>query len=54
MRVVNATGRSGLAARTEARLRKLGFDVVGISSGSYTSTTTVSYAGIAQADAPTR
>ncbi len=51
VRVVNGTGRSGLAARTEARLRKLGFDVVGISSGSYTSTTTVSYAGIAQADA---
>jgi LCP family protein required for cell wall assembly len=49
--VVNGTGRGHLAARTEAKLRQLGFDVVGISSGSYTSTTTVSYAGVAQADA---
>lgn len=51
VRVVNGTGRTGLAARTAAKLRKLGFDVLGISTGSYTSTTTVSYAGIAQADA---
>ncbi|MGO8957041.1 MAG: LCP family protein [Streptosporangiaceae bacterium] len=51
VRVVNGTGRSGLAARTRAKLRKLGFDVIGIGTGTYTSTTTVSYAGIAQADA---
>jgi len=51
VRVVNGTGRTGLAARTAAKLRRLGFDVIGISSGSYTSATTVSYAGIAQADA---
>ena len=52
VRVVNATGQGGLARRTAAKLRKLGFDVLGISSSSsYTSTTTVSYAGIAQADA---
>ena len=52
VRVVNATGQGGLARRTAAKLRKLGFDVLSISSSSaYTSTTTVSYAGIAQADA---
>jgi LCP family protein required for cell wall assembly len=52
VRVVNATGQGGLARRTAAKLRKLGFDVLGVSSSSsYASTTTVSYAGIAQADA---
>jgi LCP family protein required for cell wall assembly len=51
VRVVNATSQGGLARRTAAKLRKLGFDVLSISSTtSYTSTTTVSYAGIAQAD----
>jgi hypothetical protein len=51
VRVVNATGQGGLARRTAAKLRELGFDVLSISSTtSYTSTTTVSYAGIAQAD----
>jgi LCP family protein required for cell wall assembly len=52
VRVINATGRRGLASRAAAKLRKLGFDVLGISSASsYTSTTTVSYAGIERADA---
>ncbi len=51
VRVVNGTGRTGLAARTAAKLRQLGFDVIGKSTGSYTATTTVSYSGIAQADA---
>ena len=50
VRVLNATGRSGLAATTAAALRKLGFDVVGIGDAPYTATTTVNYAGLTQAD----
>jgi LCP family protein required for cell wall assembly len=48
--VVNATGQSGLAARTAASLRKLGFDVVSVGDAPYASTTTVDFAGLAQAD----
>jgi LCP family protein required for cell wall assembly len=48
--VLNATGTPGLAAKTARELRKLGFDVVSIGDGAYTSTTTVDYAGLAQAD----
>jgi LCP family protein required for cell wall assembly len=50
VKVLNATGQGGLAKRTAARLRKLGFDVTGIGNAPYTATTTVSYAGLAQAD----
>ncbi len=48
--VLNATGHAGLAAKTAASLRKLGFDVIGIGNAQETSTTTVDYAGLAQAD----
>jgi LCP family protein required for cell wall assembly len=47
--VLNGTGIAGLAARTAASLRSLGFDVTGIGDASYTTTTTVSYPGPAQA-----
>jgi len=50
VRVLNATGQTGLAATTARSLRKLGFDVVGIGDAPYSSTTTVNYAGLAQAD----
>jgi LCP family protein required for cell wall assembly len=50
VRVLNATGQSGLAATTAAALRKLGFDVIGIGDAPYTATTTVNYAGLTQAD----
>jgi LCP family protein required for cell wall assembly len=48
--VENGTGQSGLAARTARSLRKLGFRVGSIGDTTYTSTTTVSFAGEAQAD----
>jgi len=51
VRVVNATGQTGLATRTRTDLRKLGFDVVSVGDSAYSATTTVRYAGLAQADA---
>jgi LCP family protein required for cell wall assembly len=49
--VVNATGQTGLATRTAAALRQLGFSATVVQGGApYTSTTTVQYAGTAQAD----
>ena len=50
VRVLNGTGQSGLAARTRAKLRKLGFDVISIGDTSYTTTTAVDYGGLTQAD----
>ena len=50
VRVLNATGRAGLAARTRASLRRLGFDVVSVGDAPYTSTTTIEFAGLAQSD----
>jgi LCP family protein required for cell wall assembly len=49
--VMNATGQGGLATRTRTALRKLGFDVVSVGDAPYSATTTVNYAGLAQADA---
>jgi LCP family protein required for cell wall assembly len=51
VRVVNATGQTGLAYRTRTALRKLGFDVIGVGDTTYSANTTVQYAGLAQADA---
>lgn len=51
VRVLNATGQGGLAGRTAADLRKLGFDVISVGDAPYTSTTTVDYAGLQQSDA---
>jgi LCP family protein required for cell wall assembly len=48
--VLNGAGRTNLATDTAASLRKLGFDVVSVGDTSYTSTTTVDYAGLAQSD----
>ncbi len=50
VRVLNGTGEPGLARRTAASLRKLGFTVVGIGNAEATSTTTVDFAGLSQAD----
>jgi LCP family protein required for cell wall assembly len=50
VRVLNGTDQTGLAAATAAQLRKLGFDVTGIGNAAATSTTTVDYAGLNQAD----
>ena len=50
VRVLNGTGQTGLAKRTAARLRQLGFDVTGVGNTASASTTTVDYAGLAQAD----
>jgi LCP family protein required for cell wall assembly len=47
--VLNGTGIAGLAARTAASLRELGFRVSSIGNAPYTSATTVSYPGPAQA-----
>ncbi len=47
--VLNGTGITGLAAQTAASLRELGFHVSSIGDAPYTSTTTVSYPGAAQA-----
>jgi LCP family protein required for cell wall assembly len=51
VKVLNGTGITGLAGRTARGLRKLGFDVTGVSNAAPTTTTTVDYSGIAQADA---
>ena len=50
VRVLNATGQPRLASRTAASLRKLGFKVVGVGNSAATSTTTVDFAGLTQAD----
>jgi LCP family protein required for cell wall assembly len=50
VRVLNGTGIGGLAARTGAALRKLGFDVTGVGDAGPTANTTVSYDGTASAD----
>jgi LCP family protein required for cell wall assembly len=50
VRVLNGTGETGLARRTAASLRKLGFTVVGTGNAAYTTTTTVDFAGLTQAD----
>jgi LCP family protein required for cell wall assembly len=50
VRVLNATGQTGLAGRTAAALRKLGFNVTGVGDGTATSTTTVQFAGEEQAE----
>jgi hypothetical protein len=50
VKVLNGTGVGGLAGRTAARLRKLGYDVTGVANAAPTSTTTVTYSGTAQAD----
>jgi LCP family protein required for cell wall assembly len=50
VKIVNATGQGGLANRTRAALRRLGFDVIGVGDAPYSATTTVEYAGLVQAD----
>ena len=50
VRVLNGTGSSGLAGRTASRLRKLGFDVIGVGNAAPVAVTTVTYSGTAQAD----
>jgi hypothetical protein len=50
VKVLNGTGVGGLAGRTAARLRKLGYDVTGVADAAPTSATTVTYSGTAQAD----
>ena len=50
VRVLNATGVPGLAARTARRLTRLGFHVTGTGDAAATATTTVTYSGTAQAD----
>ena len=50
VQVLNGTGTAGLAGQTARKLRKLGFDVVGTGNTAPTATTTVTYAGTAQAD----
>lgn len=50
VRVVNATGKTGLATRTRTALRKLGFDVISVGDAAYSATTTLQYTGLAQAD----
>jgi LCP family protein required for cell wall assembly len=47
--VLNGTGITGLAARTAASLKVLGYHVSGVGNASDTTTTTVSYPGPAQA-----
>jgi LCP family protein required for cell wall assembly len=47
--VLNGTGTAGLGARTAARLRQLGFRVSAVGQAPHTSSTTVSYHGLAQA-----
>jgi LCP family protein required for cell wall assembly len=49
--VLNGTSQAGLAASTAKALRKLGFHVVSVGNApAYTSTSTVSYTGAAQAE----
>jgi LCP family protein required for cell wall assembly len=50
VQVLNGTGTPGLAKLTARQLRALGFDVTGTGNAQATSTTTVNYAGTAQAD----
>ena len=50
VKVLNGTGLAGLAGRTAAKLRKLGYDVTGVANAVPTTTTTVTYSGTAQAD----
>jgi LCP family protein required for cell wall assembly len=50
VRVLNGTGQPGLATRTAAKLRGLGFDVTSVGNAASTTTTTVDYAGLDQAD----
>ena len=51
VQVLNGTGMPGLAKQTARQLRALGFDVTGTGDATATSSsTTVSYAGTAQAD----
>jgi LytR cell envelope-related transcriptional attenuator/cell envelope-related transcriptional attenuator-like protein len=50
VKVLNGTGLGGLAGRTAARLRKLGYDVTCVANATPASTTTVTYSGTAQAD----
>ena len=50
VQVMNGTGTPGLAKQTARQLRALGFDVTGTGNAAATSTTTVNYAGTAQAD----
>ena len=50
VKVLNGTGVGGLAGRTAARLRKLGYDVTGVANAAPARTTTVTYSGTAQAD----
>jgi LCP family protein required for cell wall assembly len=50
VRVYNGTGQEGLAGRTAASLRKLGFKVIKVGNAPYTATTTVTYLGINRAD----
>jgi LCP family protein required for cell wall assembly len=50
VRVLNGTGTARLADETASRLRGLGFRVTGTGNAPPTSTTTVTYAGTAQAD----
>jgi LCP family protein required for cell wall assembly len=50
VRVYNGTGVAGLAARTAASLRKLGFKVIKIGNAPFTAKTTVQYSGIDPAD----
>lgn len=50
VKVVNATGQPGLATRTAQQLRLLGFNAQAVPGGApYSSTTSVQYAGTAQA-----
>jgi LCP family protein required for cell wall assembly len=50
VKVLNGTGVAGLAGRTAAKLRKLGYDVTGVGNAVPTPTTTVTYSGTVQAD----
>ena len=54
VQVMNGTGQPGLARQTARQLRALGFDVTGTGDAPAASTTTVSYAGTAQADSRDR
>jgi LCP family protein required for cell wall assembly len=51
VKVINGTGQHDLAKHTAAKLRQLGFKVVGVGdTPTTTSTTTVDFAGLTQAD----
>ncbi len=50
VQVLNGTGTPGLAKQAATQLRSLGFDVTGTGNAAITTTTTVNYAGTAQAD----